>query len=501
MSAMSAQTDLSWDEWNANHKGANRNARNPRKKNGPHPLIVDGVKVHVHLIVPEKGGSFRTPDGNSWPSRASAVAHMTKTAKQRAAKRARSGSTQHPARRSAPSVAPAPKKARRLSRKAKTRLARETVQAHATANRANMRDLRLSNEIDLGRDGSKWKHGWIPLNAAAVALKAHHSKGGSGVSSPAEHMGKIREHVVSARKEAAASSHGDYTRDTPVHEGPLGSGHVRVTHSSSGSKYTVMTKSGETQHTSAEKAAVALHRHLYGAPKDNSEKTAWRSGTPASEPMVASPERKADFDSAFNRATSPALRKAFSDEGMARDIHGHGSAQHEAARAKRMAIEAEIKKTDPGYTTGTGRSPLTEGAKSIGDTAMIAKMHGKDSPEFKQHLVDNAEKMYGTGSKQHLAAKARFGGGSTSYPEHKDIAAAHSFLGSLKVGDEVTFFDGTKEHKVKVTKALHRRDGGGFGSNDHSAISVGYGPGRWNTEVTPANLMGLAGVKKKIRKG
>lgn len=34
--------------------------------------------------------------------------------------------------------------------------------------------------IDLGKDGSKWGHNWTPLNAAALALKAHKSPGGGG---------------------------------------------------------------------------------------------------------------------------------------------------------------------------------------------------------------------------------------------------------------------------------------------------------------------------------
>ena len=62
------------------------------KKRGPHPAIIDGVKVHVHLVKPVKykgKPGFRTPDGNVWGSREDAVAHMTKTAKQRAAKQTR----------------------------------------------------------------------------------------------------------------------------------------------------------------------------------------------------------------------------------------------------------------------------------------------------------------------------------------------------------------------------------------------------------------------------
>ncbi|MGE5612688.1 MAG: hypothetical protein ACM3UO_00235 [Bacillota bacterium] len=44
-----------------------------------------------------------------------------------------------------------------------------------------------TREIDLGKDGSKWSHGWIPLNAAAAALKAHRGSGGGNVTAIAFH--------------------------------------------------------------------------------------------------------------------------------------------------------------------------------------------------------------------------------------------------------------------------------------------------------------------------
>lgn len=43
--------------------------------------------------------------------------------------------------------------------------------------------LALVNEYDLGRDGSKWRHGWVPLNAQAAAIHAKKpTKGGGSVS-------------------------------------------------------------------------------------------------------------------------------------------------------------------------------------------------------------------------------------------------------------------------------------------------------------------------------
>lgn len=68
------------------------------------------------------------------------------------------------------------------------------------------------------------------------------------------------------------------------------------------------------------------------------------------------------------------------------------------------------------------------------------------------------------------------------------IAELTSFLGSLRVGDPVTLTRDGRTHEVTVQRTLTRGDGGGFGSLDHAKVTVGYGPGRWNTEVSAAGI-------------
>jgi hypothetical protein len=65
---------------------------------------------------------------------------------------------------------------------------------------------------------------------------------------------------------------------------------------------------------------------------------------------------------------------------------------------------------------------------------------------------------------------------------------AHTFLASLRVGDPVTITQDGREIAVTVQRELRRTDGGGFGSWDHAAVTVGFGPGRWNVEVTAVAL-------------
>lgn len=73
--------------------------------------------------------------------------------------------------------------------------------------------------------------------------------------------------------------------------------------------------------------------------------------------------------------------------------------------------------------------------------------------------------------------------------EFLNRAEAHSFLASLGVGDTVHVVAGSKSQKVTVQRALRRTDGPGFGPFDHAAVTVGFGSGRWNVEVTPAALV------------
>lgn len=61
-------------------------------------------------------------------------------------------------------------------------------------------------------------------------------------------------------------------------------------------------------------------------------------------------------------------------------------------------------------------------------------------------------------------------------------------LGTLKRGDRVRLDSGGQVHDdLTVQQELHRTDGG-FGSLDHAVVTVGYGPGRWNTEVSAAHI-------------
>ena len=71
-----------------------------------------------------------------------------------------------------------------------------------------------------------------------------------------------------------------------------------------------------------------------------------------------------------------------------------------------------------------------------------------------------------------------------------DIRTAHTMLRSLETGQEVTLIRDGRESVVTVQRTIRRMDGGGFGSWDHSAVTVGYGPGRWNMEVTAAGIAG-----------
>ena len=61
-------------------------------------------------------------------------------------------------------------------------------------------------------------------------------------------------------------------------------------------------------------------------------------------------------------------------------------------------------------------------------------------------------------------------------------------LAELRVGQPVRLAVDGQEHDLTVQREFTRGDGGGFGSIDHGTITVGYGPGRWNTEVSGARI-------------
>ena len=71
-----------------------------------------------------------------------------------------------------------------------------------------------------------------------------------------------------------------------------------------------------------------------------------------------------------------------------------------------------------------------------------------------------------------------------------DIRQAHAYLAGLRAGDAVTVRQDGSERTYTVQQEIRRMDGGGFGSWDHAAVTVGYGPGRYNFEITAARIAG-----------
>lgn len=68
------------------------------------------------------------------------------------------------------------------------------------------------------------------------------------------------------------------------------------------------------------------------------------------------------------------------------------------------------------------------------------------------------------------------------------LAEAHSFLASLAVGDAVTLTQDGRAVDLTVQRALTRADGGGFGHPHSATITIGYGPGRYNRELSAVTL-------------
>lgn len=65
--------------------------------------------------------------------------------------------------------------------------------------------------IDLGRDGAKWRHGWLPLNGIAAAIKAKKYHGGGGKASLPSGKSRINvganaEHAMAPKGKARATA-------------------------------------------------------------------------------------------------------------------------------------------------------------------------------------------------------------------------------------------------------------------------------------------------------
>jgi hypothetical protein len=69
-----------------------------------------------------------------------------------------------------------------------------------------------------------------------------------------------------------------------------------------------------------------------------------------------------------------------------------------------------------------------------------------------------------------------------------NVHEASRFLGSLRKGDPVNVTVDGREHAVTVQREHHGEDAG-CGSWDHGwKTTVGFGPGRWNVELSAAAI-------------
>lgn len=133
---LSHDIDLDWAAWNASHKGKKSLKK---MKKGQSDAFAAVARAQAKANATRGGGSVKAK------AKPSAPKLTAKTAiKQAQAKKKFKG----------------------------------TPGMQAIAKLAAKNGINLSNDISLGKDGSKWKHGYVPENPAAVALKAHKTPGG-----------------------------------------------------------------------------------------------------------------------------------------------------------------------------------------------------------------------------------------------------------------------------------------------------------------------------------
>lgn len=73
--------------------------------------------------------------------------------------------------------------------------------------------------------------------------------------------------------------------------------------------------------------------------------------------------------------------------------------------------------------------------------------------------------------------------------DYSERKAAHALLASLRTGDPVRVtMEAGKAYDMFVSRELRGMDGNGFGSWDHAAVTVTFGPGRMSREVSAAAM-------------
>lgn len=322
---LSHDIDLDWAAWNAAHKG---------KKS---------------LKKMKKGQS----DAFAAVARAQAKANATRGG----------GSVKAKAKPSAPKLT-----AKTAIKKAQAKKKfKGTPGMQAIAKLAAKNGINLSNDISLGKDGSKWKHGYIPENPAAVALKAHKTPGGSK-NATSTSAGRVK-----MKKAVAPSSPNWWATD----EDP--------------EKLAARAKKAYTTPESLQKAEAT-------------SKMRQASHAVALAKARDAAKRSSSGSNVMSGDAAKARNAALGEKGIRDTIksdHPMGASRDYQGRDVMVVGHAgrKVKVSDSHNRTTKLVLPHTLSA-----TSKNTSIHISDPAKIK-----NAATMFGTGSKQHKAAIARFG--------------------------------------------------------------------------------------------
>lgn len=351
---LSHDIDLDWAAWNAAHKGKKSLKK---MKKGQSDAFAAVARAQAKANATRGGGSVKAKAKPSGPKL------TAKTAiKQAQAKKKFKG----------------------------------TPGMQAIAKLAAKNGINLSNEISLGKDGSKWKHGYIPENPAAVALKAHKTPGGSK-NATSTSAGRVK------MKKAVAPSSPNWWATDEDPEKLAARAKKAYTTPESLQKAEATSKMRQASH------AVALAK-ARDAAKRSSKAPSYKELLTKS---VASRQKHAD---------SLGVHKTSSGSGV---VSGDAAKARNAALAEK-GIRDTIKSDHPMGASRDyqGRDVMVVG--HAGRKVKVSDSHNRTTKLVLPHTlsatskntsihisdpakIKNAATMFGTGSKQHKAAIARFG--------------------------------------------------------------------------------------------
>lgn len=290
--------------------------------------------------------------------------------------------------------------------------------------------VRVRDDIELGSMGAKWRHGWVPLNPQATAIKLKKLKAGgrNHIESHGEHTLTVAPSGRSGRFGALVSKGGEsHYSEHATHGDALRAGRQHIAGQVAASSAPRDPWTGKTR-----------MEELRATAKDLRARGASRSAARHRREMRQTDRAKAAEKAAERATSTPAARKPFDgipDAELHRRLRAAGAKQDPVSREDRPKLQAEIRRRENAATAkgaAERRAAKSRGVDKVSETTPFDRAMRKLVPSHKDGTGNMTSGVHETNAGRMIVSKS----GGKPWNEQSQLNVEHSngaMLGHITV--------------------------------------------------------------------